>query len=391
MSPALNVTTPKSKLEESLLIAVEETGNKTIYALRQDQQLQYQLLPLASAMRVDLEEEASLVPLGNGSIGNSMQADGTVLPESTSLPAVASVLSSSTANTSETVAVVAGAAKNDRKKLKTQQDMQDTTSRNSSSNNEKSKLQGSLVSSSCSSSYEKQIEGRPRTCEQIQLSGFTTSGVYRIYPFDIERNGTEVYCDLHSDKGGWTVIQRRNELFGKRVDFERSWHEYAVGFGITHDSYWLGLNTISELTKSGDYEIQIELTDWEEDVRVAKYAYFRIANSSEKFRIHVADYSGNAGDSLAYHNGMAFTTKDSDNDLEKNVNCAQKYHGAWWYKSCHQSNLNGLYTDESNGKHESYANGVNWYSWHGYYYSLKRTEMKIRSRHFEAYLRESRE
>lgn len=33
---------------------------------------------------------------------------------------------------------------------------------------------------------------------------------------------------------------------------------------------------------------------------------------------------------------MAFTTKDHDNDLEKNVNCAQKYQGAWWYKSCHQ-------------------------------------------------------
>jgi len=43
-----------------------------------------------------------------------------------------------------------------------------------------------------------------------------------------------------------------------------------------------------------------------------------------------------SGDSLGFHNGMPFTTKDQDNDLEKNLNCAQKYHGGWWYKNCHQ-------------------------------------------------------
>ncbi|CAL8117706.1 unnamed protein product [Orchesella dallaii] len=229
------------------------------------------------------------------------------------------------------------------------------------------------------------VIGRPRTCEQIQLSGMNTSGVYHIYPFGMESNGTEVYCDLHTDMGGWTVFQRRNELSGKQMDFERSWDEYDVGFGITNGSYWLGLNAISELTKSGDLELQIELTDWEDNVRVANYAYFRIGNSSEKFRLHVADYSGNAGDSLAaLHNGMAFSTKDSDNDLDATKNCARAYNGAWWYKACHESNLNGLYME---GEHESYANGVNWYAWRGHHYSLKRTEMKIRSRGFKPYLR----
>ncbi|CAL8071150.1 unnamed protein product [Orchesella dallaii] len=228
------------------------------------------------------------------------------------------------------------------------------------------------------------VQGHPRTCEQIQLSGMNSSGVYHIYPFGMERNGTEVYCDLHTDMGGWTVIQRRNELSGKQVNFYRSWEEYAVGFGITNGSYWLGLNTISELTKSGEVELQIELTDWEDNDRVAKYAYFRIANSSEKFRLVVADYSGNAGDSLAVQNGMAFTTKDLDNDLNAINNCARQFSGAWWYAACHESNLNGLYME---GKHASYANGVNWHTWLGHHYSLKRTDMKIRSRHFEAYLR----
>ena len=84
---------------------------------------------------------------------------------------------------------------------------------------------------------------------------------------------------------------------------------------------------------------------------------------------------GTSGDSLAVHRCMPFTTKDQDNDPHGGENCANKFKGAWWYKNCHQSNLNGLYL---RGNHSSYANGVNWKDWKGYHYSLKRTEMKIR-------------
>ena len=85
--------------------------------------------------------------------------------------------------------------------------------------------------------------------------------------------------------------------------------------------------------------------------------------------------SGNSGDSLAYHRGLPFTTRDKDNDNRGGHNCAIQFKGAWWYDSCHGSNLNGLYR---RGHHSSYADGVNWIHWKGYHYSLKRTEMKIR-------------
>ena len=89
--------------------------------------------------------------------------------------------------------------------------------------------------------------------------------------------------------------------------------------------------------------------------------------------------SGNSGGSLAYHRGMPFTTKDQDNGNKGDHNCAIQYEGAWWYDDCHRSNLNGLYL---RGNHSSFANGVNWFHWKGYYYSLKRTEMKIRPADF---------
>ena len=71
---------------------------------------------------------------------------------------------------------------------------------------------------------------------------------------------------------------------------------------------------------------------------------------------------------------MQFTTKDQGNDIEGS-NCAAKYKGAWWYKNCHAANLNGQYLG---GPHDSFADGINWYTFRGYKYSLKRSEMKIR-------------
>lgn len=81
-----------------------------------------------------------------------------------------------------------------------------------------------------------------------------------------------------------------------------------------------------------------------------------------------------AGDSLLKHSGMRFTTKDRDGDHSEN-NCAAFYRGAWWYRNCHTSNLNGQYL---RGPHASYADGVEWSSWTGWQYSLKFSEMKIR-------------
>lgn len=49
-----------------------------------------------------------------------------------------------------------------------------------------------------------------------------------------------------------------------------------------------------------------------------------------------------SGDSLSYHQGRPFSTKDRDNDIAV-TNCASSYKGAWWYKNCHRANLNGKY------------------------------------------------
>ena len=70
----------------------------------------------------------------------------------------------------------------------------------------------------------------------------------------------------------------------------------------------------------------------------ASYSTFYIGGSTTNYTLHVSGYSGT-------DNLMKFTTKDNDND-QWSGNCAIYSTGAWWYKRCYPSNLNGHYGDD---------------------------------------------
>ncbi|KAK3082889.1 hypothetical protein FSP39_008153, partial [Pinctada imbricata] len=168
------------------------------------------------------------------------------------------------------------------------------------------------------------------------------------------------------------VIQRRMNGTG---DFYRNWADYKTGFGTPDQNYWLGNDIIHQLTANKNHELLIVMEDFDDTVRYAHYRTFSIGSEKEKYKLNVTGYTGNAGDSLAYHNGMSFSTYDRDNDSIFNKICARNYKGAWWYNNCHESNLNGAYLS---GVTESFADGVVWKHWRGYHYSLKSTVMMLR-------------
>ncbi|XP_078374765.1 microfibril-associated glycoprotein 4-like [Oculina patagonica] len=207
-----------------------------------------------------------------------------------------------------------------------------------------------------------------KNCAELYKSGQRISGVYTIDP---DGSGAfDVFCDQTTAGGGWTVFQKR--LDGS-VDFNRGWADYKRGFGNLNGEFWLGLDKINRLTKTKN-RLRVDLEDTAGKTAYAEYDMFAITSERTKYQLSLGTYSGTAGDSLSPHRGYPFTTKDQDND-SWSYNCAVSYKGAWWYKGCHYSNLNGLY---HHGKHSSYADGVNWYHWKGVYYSAKRAEMKIR-------------
>ena len=68
--------------------------------------------------------------------------------------------------------------------------------------------------------------------------------------FSIKINGEpkEVYCDMRSYGGGWTVIQRRGDYGNPENYFQRPWNEYKDGFGSPKKEFWIGLDALHELT-----------------------------------------------------------------------------------------------------------------------------------------------
>ncbi|XP_052077181.1 fibrinogen-like protein A isoform X2 [Mytilus californianus] len=159
------------------------------------------------------------------------------------------------------------------------------------------------------------------------------SGVYNISPGNSKY--LEVYCDMTTDGGGWSIIQRH---FDGTVDFQRTWAEYENGFGNVEGEYWLGNKHIHHMTSSGKYELRIDLTDNENVKKYAAYKQFSIGDAASKYKLSVGKYSGNAGDSMNYHNGKLFSATDQDND-QNSGDCTDGS-GPWWHGSCATSGLN---------------------------------------------------
>ncbi|XP_060604623.1 fibrinogen C domain-containing protein 1-like [Ruditapes philippinarum] len=185
------------------------------------------------------------------------------------------------------------------------------------------------------------------------------------------RQGFEIYCDQTTTGGGWIVFQRR--LNGK-TDFYRTWAEYKNGFGDLNGEFWLGNEYLSLLTSNGVHELRIEIEDFEGNSAYAKYSQFKIYPEENNYKLEVSGYNGTAEDSLDYHNGMMFTTYDRDHD-KWSSNCAERWHGAWWYNGCFHANLNGQYHNQPGNLDGTL---INWYLWKKKYYNLKKVEMKFR-------------
>uniref|UniRef100_A0A803XYE6 Tenascin R n=1 Tax=Meleagris gallopavo TaxID=9103 RepID=A0A803XYE6_MELGA len=211
------------------------------------------------------------------------------------------------------------------------------------------------------------VFANPQDCAQHLMNGDTLSGVYTISINGDLSQRVQVFCDMSTDGGGWIVFQRRQNGL---TDFFRKWADYRVGFGNLEDEFWLGLDNIHKITSQGRYELRIDMRDGQE----AAYAYydkFSIGDSRSLYKLRIGDYNGTSGDSLTYHQGRPFSTKDRDNDVAV-TNCAMSYKGAWWYKNCHRTNLNGKYGESR------HSQGINWYHWKGHEFSIPFVEMKMR-------------
>nr|AQX34531.1 fibrinogen-related protein J1 precursor [Biomphalaria glabrata] len=180
-------------------------------------------------------------------------------------------------------------------------------------------------------------------------------------------SGLKVMCDTMTDGGGWIIIQRRIKGM---VDFNRDWQEYRDGFGDYNiGEFYLGNENIYKLTSSGNYELRVDL-EINYSFYYALYSKFQIMNESNKYKLKISGYLGNATDSLSWHDNLNFSTyKDNKNNIP---NCLFKYPGpgGWWFGAGHGSNLNGVW------RSDRFNQGINWYGLTGYKKSAYFSEMK---------------
>nr|XP_029721948.1 protein scabrous-like [Aedes albopictus] len=188
--------------------------------------------------------------------------------------------------------------------------------------------------------YETIINKLPRDCTQIQqmkAQGETGQGgegnLYLIAPAG-QHHPLMTQCFNE-----WTTIQRRQD---GSVDFNRSWEDYANGFGSPAGEFWIGNQALHHLTNDNCSMLRIVMQDIYDNTWFADYDAFRIGSREDGFRLELAGYNGNASDAFEYQNHMQFSAIDVDRDIS-NTHCAGNYEGGWWFSHCQHANLNGRY------------------------------------------------
>ncbi|XP_060771436.1 tenascin isoform X1 [Neoarius graeffei] len=211
----------------------------------------------------------------------------------------------------------------------------------------------------------------PSDCSQELMNGETDSGVVEIFPGGKQGQPVMVYCDMETDGGGWTIFQRRKD---GTTNFFRTWQEYRKGFGDLEGEFWLGNDFLHNLTTMTPMNMRVDLRSGDESV-YAHYSTFSVDTMKKHYMMRVSGYSGTAGDSLSYHDKRPFSTFDRD-PQPFITRCAMSYRGGWWYRNCHEANLNGLYNTHTNHQ------GVIWTAWKGKKFSIPFSEMKLRPASF---------
>ncbi|XP_053098484.1 angiopoietin-4 isoform X2 [Hemicordylus capensis] len=120
-------------------------------------------------------------------------------------------------------------------------------------------------------------------CAEILRAGLNLSGVYTLHINNLTEP-KKAFCDLETDGGGWTVIQRR---VNGSINFQRTWKEYRQGFGDPAGEYWLGNEAVHLLTSQAAYSLRVELLDWEGNSAHGQYEKFQLGSERQRYRLVV--------------------------------------------------------------------------------------------------------
>ena len=120
------------------------------------------------------------------------------------------------------------------------------------------------------------------------------------------------------------------------------------------------------------------------------YQHFKVLAWNENYTLGVGKvkkslefddlFANPVHDSLSDHDKVPFSTKDFDNDKSNGTNIAKKLKMAGWIKKVENIEANLFGENLGNTKTRKSWMGINWESFRGSRYSLKKAIMAIRPR-----------
>ncbi|WAR29980.1 FGL1-like protein [Mya arenaria] len=189
-------------------------------------------------------------------------------------------------------------------------------------------------------------------CSDVLKLGLSRgSGVYKITPWNTHKE-VEVYCDMDTEGGGWTVFQRR---YDGSVAFNRSFVDYERGFGSLDGEFWTGLGLLYTLTSRANMTLRIDMSLPDGTTGFDEYSGFYIS-PPDRYNFNVDRRMNSERMTNSYLlsdnssrwdiNHQPFSTYDRDVDNWFGNNCALRHGGGWWFNECMTNNLNGPYNSD---------------------------------------------
>ena len=211
------------------------------------------------------------------------------------------------------------------------------------------------IASSCNE-YKNNL---PDTIHKYQ--GDIGNGIYKINPDGTSFN---VYCDMNSNNGGWTLVWSHIKNMANNPAENLDWNtaintlplfSSSLSNNLTNFQMYTGLKYWNKI---GGHEIRYDWALYGTSLDQQAIMEGHIGDSSDNYTLHLSSSTNTIGSVTPglfwYHNNYKFGTYD--NNLP---NCSISYSKTpWWYNSCWRGSINGA---GSNSKYSNYYhNGAYW-------------------------------
>ena len=90
------------------------------------------------------------------------------------------------------------------------------------------------------------------------------------------------------------------------MSFNKGWYAYDKGFGELESEFWYGLDGISCLTQSGQWEMRIDIQNSDKIWTYYHYISFKVGAANDGYPLTIGGYTLK----VTTLNGMKFSTPD---------------------------------------------------------------------------------